>query len=523
MCDEPEHIEAVTQKSLTIMMKVGQIFTTLYTEVMSVDAMSVARLLDGVIVGESHPPTTLIDSVVAINNLNVLAHPGYTSLVVAAPEELLGFLDSDSASGVGASSLWESSLAILRSTIVVVSGESAELRNLLVSNGITGILCPAVEPQVLLPKLISILASDQAAEDRLVTQGTKVLTQVARRGGVPAVMAELAHRIDGWAVLLDSHGHAITSSGAGTLHVQDATAVALNRPVKVRHPGLQVHPVGQSEDLTAYLVIASRAGSMSRIRDLASQAAALLDLLLRSNDHIATERLGREVMMQRLLAGDAADAESLLRRWGVLEDTMTAFVVSSRSKSVDLERLLTRWFDDLGCAHVMMMHGDRMLALIRDDRAGMVASLVANYASHEQHSLRCGFGTSVGFAALSRSMGEAHEAHASAVTDGRSVAFYAALPTVQYVLDHLGPESSAQLSGVLDGLRDEHGAHGELTHTLQVYLSEHGSWGVTARALGIHRQTLSQRIRRIEELTGLSMTNADDRAAAWLAIRALKI
>ncbi|MEO7147100.1 MAG: helix-turn-helix domain-containing protein [Terrimesophilobacter sp.] len=489
---------------------------------MAVDAMSVARVLDGVIVGESLPPTTMIDSVSALNSLNVLAHPGYACLVVAAPEELLDASGDEGSSGVEASPLWNSSLAILQSTILVVSGDSREIRNLLTNNGVTGILCPSVAPPVLLPKLISMLASDQAAEDRLVTQGMKVLTQVARRGGVPAVMAELAHRIDGWAVLLDSQGHAITSSGAGTLHIQDATAVALNRPVKVRHPGLQVHPVGQGEDLTAYLVIASRAGSMSRIRDLASQAAALLDLLLRSNDHFATERLGREVMMQRLLAGDAVGAEFLLRRWGVLEDTMTAFVLSSRSKSVDLERLLTRWFDDLGCVHVMTMQGDRMAALIRDDRAEMIADLVANYASHEQHPLRCGFGTSVGFDALSRSMAEAYEAHATAVTDGRSIAFYAALPTVQYVLEHLGPESSAQLASVLDGLRDEHGAHGELTHTLQVYLAEHGSWGVAASRLGVHRQTLSLRMKRAERLTGLSMSNPDDRAAAWLAIRALK-
>jgi Regulator of polyketide synthase expression len=495
----------------------------LYTGWVSVDVISVARVLDGIIVGESLPPTTLIDSVVALSNLNVLAHPGYASLVVAAPEELLEALGGGRAPLFGPSRLWKTSLATLQGTILVVSGDSQVLRSLLAANGVTGILCPAVEHQVLLPTLISVLASDQAAEDRLVTQGTKVLTQVARRGGVSAVMAELAHRIDGWAVLLDSQGHAITSSGAGTLHVHDATAVALNRPVKVRHPGLQVHPVGQREDLSAYLVIASRAGSMSRIRDLASQAAALLDLLLRSSDHIATERLGREVMMQRLLAGDAAAAESLLRRWGVLEDTMTAFVVSSRSKSVDLERLLTRWFDDLGCVHVMTRQGDRMMALIRDDRAEMVADLVANYASHEHHPLRCGFGTSVGFAALSRSMAEAHEAHASAVADGRSVTFYAALPTVQYVLEHLSPESSAQLASVLDGLRDENGAHDELTHTLQIYLAEHGSWGAAASRLGIHRQTLSLRMRRVEERTGLSMSNADDRAAAWLAIRVLKL
>jgi purine catabolism regulator len=79
-----------------------------------------------------------------------------------------------------------------------------------------------------------------------------------------------------------------------------------------------------------------------------------------------------------------------------------------------------------------------------------------------------------------------------------------------------------RLAGVLDPLRDSSGSHGELTRTLKTYLSEHGVWGVTAQKLGVHRQTLTNRIRRIEELTALSMSNPDDRAAAWLALRALE-
>jgi PucR family transcriptional regulator, purine catabolism regulatory protein len=46
--------------------------------------------------------------------------------------------------------------------------------------------------------------------------------------------------------------------------------------------------------------------------------------------------------------------------------------------------------------------------------------------------------------------------------------------------------------------------------------------GATASRLRVHRQTLTTRIRRIEELTGLSMANPDDRTAAWLAIPALE-
>jgi purine catabolism regulator len=79
-----------------------------------------------------------------------------------------------------------------------------------------------------------------------------------------------------------------------------------------------------------------------------------------------------------------------------------------------------------------------------------------------------------------------------------------------------------RVAAVLDPLRDDGGHHGALTRTLEIYLAEHGAWGSSASRLQVHRQTLAARIRRIEELTGLSMASPDDRAAAWLAIRALK-
>ncbi|MFT2817567.1 PucR family transcriptional regulator [Leifsonia sp. A12D58] len=478
---------------------------------MARDVLSFARVLGGDLVGTSVGPGTSVDSVLPAESFTVLAHPNFASLVVASPAELRALLDpADPRS------------TIIRSAVIIAADASAATLSLVTDAGATAILCPGTSAAVLVPTLAGLLADDRAAEDRLVTIGTKVLTQVARRGGVNAVIAELAHRIDGWAVLLDSQGHAITSAGAGALHVQDATAVALRRPVRVRHPGLQVHPVGSNEDLTAYLVVASHEGSMSRSRDLASQAAALLDLILRTHDHATTERLGREVMVSSLLTGNVVDNVSLLRRWGVHENSLTAFVLSSRSKSVDLERLVARWFDELGCIHVMSTVNGRVLAFIRDDRVEQIAAQVESYADDVQVPLRCGFGSSAGIDALARSASEARQAHDVAVTDSRAVARYRALPTVRYVLDRLDDDSRTNIADALDALRNGAGLHGELTQTLRVYLAEHGSWGVTATQLGIHRQTLNSRIQRIETLTGLSMSDPDDRTAAWLAIRALE-
>lgn len=451
-----------------------------------------------------------VDSAVPLADFAVVGHPAFATLVVGAPDEL--------AAAIAAG---DDRAAELASAVLVTTGDTLELRTAVGTAGATALVGAAGPPEALLPTLVALLAADRAAEDRLVTTGTKVLTQVARRGGAKAVIAELAHRIDGWVVLVDVHGQVITTAGAGGLHVQDAIAVAFNRPVRVRHPGLQVHPVGPGEDLTAHLVIASREGSTSRSRDLASQAAALLDLVLRTHDHTGTERLGRAVMVDTLLAG-GDEASDLLRRWGVRERSLTAFALSSRSKAVDLERLVTRWLDELGAVHVMTEAHERVLGFLRDDHVDPFARRTEEFALDGRPVLRLGLGSSAPTDALARGAGQARQAHEAAVTEARTVVRYRTLPTVAYVLDRLDLDTTTRIGELLDPLRAADGSHGELARTLRTYLAEHGALGATAAALGVHRQTLASRLLRIEELTGLSMSSPDDRTAAWLAVRALE-
>ncbi|MBH0110763.1 helix-turn-helix domain-containing protein [Salinibacterium sp. NG22] len=486
---------------------------------MAFDVLSLTRLLGGTLKNADRRATTPIDSVILARDLTVHAHPQFVTAIVVTSGELAALLRSDDPR---TDAVRAGVLIVDTSPAGAAGADGIVVKRLIEDSGVMAILCPPRSRSAVLTEIAAALAVDQAAEDRLVTSGTKVLTQVARRGGVKAVMAELAHRIDGWAVLLDSQGHAIASSGAGALHVRDAAAVALNQPVRVRHPGLQLHPVGASEDLTAYLVVASRAGAMSRIRDLSSHGAALLDLLLRTHDNTTADRLGRDVMITSLLTGQSADPRTLLRRWGVHDDRLTAFVLSSRSKSVDLERLVTRWFDELGWMHVMTLENGAVLGFIRDDRVDAVAARIMDYAREVNVPLRCGFGTSSPIEHLEQSASEARQAHQVALADGQVHVQYEALPTVRFVLDQLDSDAQANLARTLNGLRENDGQHGELTRTLRVYLAENGSLGITATQLVIHRQTLSSRLRQIEDRTGLSMENPDDRTAAWLALRALE-
>ena len=62
----------------------------------------------------------------------------------------------------------------------------------------------------------------------------------------------------------------------------------------------------------------------------------------------------------------------------------------------------------------------------------------------------------------------------------------------------------------------------ELLATLSSFLEHDRSWQRTAKALHVHRQTVLYRIRKVETLTGLSVSRTMDLATLWVALRALE-
>ena len=59
----------------------------------------------------------------------------------------------------------------------------------------------------------------------------------------------------------------------------------------------------------------------------------------------------------------------------------------------------------------------------------------------------------------------------------------------------------------------------ELMHSLEVYFDANRSWQEGASRLGIHKQTLVYRIRRIEELTGRKLGDIQDQTELYLALK----
>ncbi len=74
---------------------------------------------------------------------------------------------------------------------------------------------------------------------------------------------------------------------------------------------------------------------------------------------------------------------------------------------------------------------------------------------------------------------------------------------------------------VLGPVEEYDRAHGtRLVPTLRAFLEHDGAWKRCAEDLGLHVNTLRQRLARVESLTGRSVESTGDRVDFWLALRA---
>jgi len=372
-------------------------------------------------------------------------------------------------------------------------------------------------------RIQSLLAEDAAAHDRIIVHGLRAMTRTARIGGVPAVVSELANRIEGWAVLLDAQGHLMASARAGRLHIDDALAVAFGRQVRVRHKSIQTHQVGTDGDLAGYLVVASREHhESSHKRDLAAHAAGLIDLIVRKQRPKQSEMIGRELLLESLLNGRTT-AEPILQRWGIPTTPLAAFALSSPARISDLNRLLHEWIEETNGEDIFALTQGVMLGFVREDLIPSLSAFVTAQARERFEDVHLGVGEPVPVEHLRRSAGQAIHALQVARNERVPVRSYSALPSITYVVNSLNQLQLTQLSGVLGRLVDSTAENQELLRTLEFYLLHHGVHRATAAALGIHRQTLVSRLSVIEEATEVSLDTADGRATLWLALRALPV
>jgi sugar diacid utilization regulator len=96
------------------------------------------------------------------------------------------------------------------------------------------------------------------------------------------------------------------------------------------------------------------------------------------------------------------------------------------------------------------------------------------------------------------------------------VTVFADLGPYCFVLGRPTEEIRSFCRTILGPLAD--GAQRDELRTLEEFLRAHGSVNAVARALFLHRNTVRQRLKRIGELTGADLEDADQRVQLYLAV-----
>jgi GGDEF-like domain/PucR C-terminal helix-turn-helix domain len=304
-----------------------------------------------------------------------------------------------------------------------------------------------------------------------------------------------------------------------------------------------VAPVSVGEDVAGYMLTLSShdRGLTEDMRLLATEHAAMVCGIVLGRDLVVTAAAGRarqQLIEGLLLSHDREDRE--VERWARhlgLDRTreyyvMTLAVPDNRAGlgGSPVELLLARHAPGA----IIATRADEVVAIVPArsngstpaDQGRALAQACAGTDGHGPPTLRAGIGNPCATAAeISRSYAEARRALAAGQRMGRAspITAFADLG-IHRLLLRVPDVGDLRLFAdeVLGALAEEERATGiDYLATLAVYFRENGSPRRAAQRLQVHPNTVSYRIRRIEELTGLSLDVHRDRLMAEVAVEIL--
>ena len=373
------------------------------------------------------------------------------------------------------------------------------------------------------------LAAAQYAEQVRALDAQRALTAAAvHPGGVQAVTGALA-RLSAMTVLVtDATGTPVASAGPDVPVLVEDLAGELDRlrahgmqaTASVLRPGrdVRVQPLG-SHRLRGFLACAASTAPGPFERQLVAGAVGLLTLELeRLRGAGEADRRRRADVATALLAAHLPDtaAGDLLASVGLRPASVRAVVLDRRRLS-DVERVLERLTREL--PGLLAVERDHDLVVLVTDPPPELVALVTTAVG----AVPCGVGGPVRPGAAARSAGQASRAARLAEQRGHGAVDVTALAgtVLLLALDASAPGAVASYATAVLGPLDRQGDRGQdLARSVRAFLECNGSNEQAAVRLGVHRHTLRQRLRRVEELTGRRLDSGRDRMELLLAFEA---
>jgi DNA-binding PucR family transcriptional regulator len=274
-----------------------------------------------------------------------------------------------------------------------------------------------------------------------------------------------------------------------------------------------------------------------------------LDLLKRRDEIVATRRLRRR-LLRDLLSGAGAPEEltALVEEHGVHLDRPWRVAICE----FGMGRRGGRTADELEDTMVEAVDtfcGDRLIAFLSRPQGTDIAVLLPDgypsvgeggardlllglksFCAAEPYRVRLAIGSSAahtGAGAGPKAVQEAKDAVQLAVrgADAEGLVLFEELGARFRLLQGQSPDALEDIARrtVVPLLEYDARRHTHLMETLRTLLDNHFAVQPTAEALFIHRNTLQKRLRRIESLLGVDLTDIDDMMELYLGLRALQL
>ncbi|WP_128817528.1 PucR family transcriptional regulator ligand-binding domain-containing protein [Streptomyces sp. S063] len=405
-----------------------------------------------------------------------------------------------------------------------------------------------------------LMAEARHRELRRVTRAQQALaTAAARPDPVPAVLHQLAAQLGGRAVLLTARGEEIHAAGRRLPPEAAGALTRLARVVARERPGspasatdthgdthVSAYALGGGEGLVLALATRQRE---SGDHTVAGIAVVLLSLL--AAPHQGADAAGRSAALVRMLLGaDPAEVAPLLGAtgpWTVVHarrtDGTPADALTAGALGASLGTALVDASRSGGEAVRLLLPGAAAEGKAGDDETAKTEAVEARPGSEPA---RPGSEPARPGSEPARPGSEpARPPKPVSITPQPGWTLGASAPTPVTALDAADALAARALAHAratrapltvnapVSGLAalvppEDAAAHARallapltapLADTLRCWLSLHGSWDRTAVALGVHRNTVRQRIGRCGELLDADLDDMDVRAELWFALR----
>ena len=371
------------------------------------------------------------------------------------------------------------------------------------------------------PLRTPFIAVVQAVADRLgelrrlrlveTLHSQRAVTRRALRDGVGGVVATLARQLRAAVYVADRGWREVARAGAasGLPRRLEAELSAGRRGTfsdSGPHGWFEIQVLGERPAAgLGWLAVARPEPLLVAERLVLMHAVSLVALLLDRSDR-SRQPAAEDALVQVLLDGMVGD---LGVRVGLEEPVAVVVATGDRIRM------------SAAVPEVRNLHRGRMLASERDDtvllvRAEQARAVALHLVALAGQGARAGIGPGLSLAECRRSLEAARTALAAAPAG--EVRDAVEMPVLGFLQQ---PEvRDAVSSATAETFRKLHDAedHGELVRSLRAFLDHHGGWDRAARELGIHRHTLRHRMRRVEDLTGLSLDQPQDRLALHLGL-----